>query len=76
MWTLAFLVAFLFAPGASVAAQSADSVVVAVTLDRADWKYRVGDSAVFHIVVQRGGRDVLGARVVVAVAQERASTPG
>ena len=71
IWTHAIIVALLCTPTASVVAQSADTIIVSVTLNRPDWKYRVGDSAVFHVAVHRDGRDVPESRVVVAIAQER-----
>ncbi len=59
-------------PICSVAAQVADSAVkLAVTLDRADWVYRIGDSATFRVTLQRNGRDIPNAQVVVSMAQER-----
>ena len=42
-----------------------------VTLDRADWTYRVGDSAVFRVRLARDGGDVSNAAVVVSVGPER-----
>ena len=62
----------LCAPVATLAAQQADSTVaLAVSLDRADWKYAIGDSAAFHVTLQRAGRDIPSAKVTVAIAQER-----
>ena len=61
----------LCAPLANVHAQSTDSVKVAVSLDRPDWKYRVGDSAVFRVSVRRGGHEIPNTKVSVALAQER-----
>ena len=47
------------------------SVHLTVTPDRADWRYRLGDSARFRVALDRGGRPVPGARVRVELAQER-----
>lgn len=62
----------LVAPALTARAQSVDSTVaLRVSLDRPDWKYKLGDSAVFHVTLQRAGRDIPSARVTVALAQER-----
>ncbi len=71
MRTHAIIVALLCTPTASVVAQSADTIIVSVTLNRPDWTYRVGDFADFYVAVHRDGRDVPESRVVVAIAQER-----
>lgn len=42
-----------------------------MTLDRPDWKCRVGDSAVFRVTLLRGGHELPRAKVSVALAQER-----
>ena len=59
-------------PVASAAAQVPDSTVrVEVTLDRPDWRYGVGDTAIFRVAVKRAGRDVPGTVVAIATAPER-----
>ncbi len=63
--------ALVCTPRTEVRAQPTDAVIVAVSLDRPDWKYRVGDSAVFRVAVLRGGHEVPRAKVSVALAQER-----
>jgi cephalosporin-C deacetylase-like acetyl esterase len=71
----------VFALGASLAVASVahaqarpiDSATVVVTLDHADWLYRVGDTATFHVAVQRAGRVIPTAKIVVSIAQERIS---
>lgn len=64
--------------GVDVRATEAQSVAVpdsalhlVVTLDRPDWRYRIGDSATFTVALDRAGRDVPGARVIVEVGPER-----
>lgn len=47
------------------------SVHLVVTLDRPDWRYRIGDSATFRVALDRAGREVPGARVIVALGAER-----
>ena len=47
----------LAAPLAPALAQTRDtSVKLTVTLDRADWRYHVGDSARFQVSLLRAGR--------------------
>ena len=51
---------------------SADTTVaLAVTLDRADWRYRAGDSARFHVTLLRHGRPMTDGQVVVQLGPER-----
>jgi cephalosporin-C deacetylase len=53
-------------------AQAADSSVrLAVSLDHADWRYHVGDTARFTVSLQRGGRPIASARVRLDVGPER-----
>jgi cephalosporin-C deacetylase-like acetyl esterase len=67
--------ALLALPGVLAAqgpAAARDTAVrLAVTLDRADWKYALGDTARFQVSLQRAGRAVPGARVIVSFARER-----
>ncbi len=67
------LVALLCAAAPSpLLAQLPDSTVkLAVTLDRPDWLYRLGDSATFRVALQRAGRDIPNAQVFVALGPER-----
>ena len=52
--------------------QSLDNTVrLTVTLDRPDWRYRIGDSATFTVSLAHAGRDVPGARVIVQLGPER-----
>jgi cephalosporin-C deacetylase-like acetyl esterase len=55
---------------AVLAAQPA-APVLQITLDRADWRYAVGDSARFRVTLQQGGRPLAGRRVFVALGPER-----
>ena len=62
----------LAAPLAPTLAQTRDtSVKLTVTLDRADWRYHVGDSARFQVSLLRAGRAIPNARVRVDLAAER-----
>ena len=55
-----------------VSAQSADSsVVLTVSLDHDDWLYRVGESAVFNVSLQRAGQEVPNTSILISIAQER-----
>ncbi len=66
------LTLMLFAAPIGAAAQHSDtSVTLSVTLDRADWRYRLGDAARFRLSLSRGKRPVRGALVRVELAQER-----
>src|SRR6476661_2619574 len=47
------------------------SVHLVVALDHPDWRYHVGDSARFHVGLDRGGREIPGARVRVEIAKDR-----
>lgn len=54
------------------AAQKRDATVrLTVTLDHADWRYHVGDTAVFHVSLLRGGRVIPDARVQIELGPER-----
>lgn len=57
---------------ARVVAQTPDtSVKLAVSLDHADWRYHVGDSAHFQVSLLRAGRPIPNAPVQVEIAPER-----
>ena len=59
-------------PPAAPAARAPDSAVaLAVTLDRADWHYRAGDTARFQVSLRRAGKPVAGVPVRVVVGPER-----
>jgi len=63
--------AVLFAPLTSQAQKPDTTVLLAVALNHADWKYTLGDSALFRVTLQRGGQDIPGATVTMSLAQER-----
>lgn len=67
------LIPILFAAlqGAAVPQAPDSTVKLIVTLNHADWRYHVGDSARFEVSLSRSGKPVAGARVVVDIAQER-----
>ncbi len=61
-----------FLPCAKGHAQSIDSTVsLSVTLDRPDWSYALGDSAIFRVTLKHAGRDRPGTKVAVSLAPER-----
>ena len=67
---LALLLAAM--PATAAGAQIPDtSITLVVSLDRSDWRYRVGDTAQFRVSLKRAGHDIPNARVSVAIAQER-----
>jgi cephalosporin-C deacetylase-like acetyl esterase len=47
------------------------SVHLDITLDHPDWHYHVGDSARFHLTLERAGRPVPTARVQVVLGADR-----
>ena len=57
-------------PGRSQAAPDT-SVRLIVTLDHADWRYHVGDTARFEVSLLRAGRPIPSTFVRVAIAMER-----
>src|SRR5205085_11752019 len=60
---------------AAAGAQAPDtSVHLSLTLDHADWMYRAGDTARYHVSLTRGGRPIAGVPVRVALGQERMRT--
>src|SRR5688500_16360235 len=63
--------ALLCCPAAVLAQRGDTTVVLRVSLDHADWLYRVGDSALFTVSLQRAGKPVPGARVRVELGPER-----
>ncbi len=71
-WLCTF--ALVLSAATSSACRARPTVQVAppltVTLDRADWTYRVGDSAVFRVKLARELGDVSNAAVVVSVGPE------
>lgn len=69
---LAFLAVLSVAPCVASRAQSPDSTVaLTVTLDRPDWVYRVGGTAVFRVALKRAGNEIPNTKIAVAIAQER-----
>lgn len=67
----ALLAAILFGPAAAPAQERDTTVALQVSLDRADWLYRVGDSALFTVSLQRAGKPVPGVRVRIELGPER-----
>ena len=60
------------APPRAVPAPAPDpNVHLVITLDHADWRYHVGDSARFHVSLDRGGRAIPGARVRIDLGKDR-----
>jgi len=47
------------------------SVHLLITLDHPDWRYHVGDSARFHLSLDRGGRPIQGAMVRIQLGPDR-----
>ena len=69
---MALLASACVVPRQSTLAQAPDTLVkVVVTLDHADWLYRVGDTARFQVSLQRAGRAIPNARVRVAFGEVR-----
>lgn len=67
----ALLAALLVCPAGAVAQARDATVALRVSLDRADWLYRVGDSARFTVSLQRAGKPLPGARVRIELGPER-----
>lgn len=58
-------------PRAAPAPAADPSIHLAITLDRPDWRYHVGDSARFHVGLDRGGLAIPGAMVRVELGKDR-----
>jgi cephalosporin-C deacetylase-like acetyl esterase len=58
-------------PRATPAPARDTSVHLVVTLDHPDWRYHVGDSARFHLSLDRGGRAIPGAKVRIEIGKDR-----
>lgn len=70
--TASLLLSVLAAPMLHAQAASPDTTIaLAVTLNRPDWRYALGDSATFRVSLQKSGREIPGAKVVVSLAMER-----
>ena len=69
---LAGALALAVAPVTGHAQPARDSTIdLAVTLDRADWRYQLGDTARFSISLRRNGRAVSNVPVVVEISRDR-----
>lgn len=69
-----FALALLATQAVVASAQTAPldtAVSLTVTLDRADWRYHVGDSARFRITLARAGKPIPGARVQATLGPVR-----
>lgn len=71
-WVCAIVLVWSAATGSACRARPTVQVVppLTVTLDRSDWTYRVGDSAVFRVNLAREFGDAANAAVVVTVGPE------
>lgn len=70
--TLAIVLALAGAAVQGQAQQPRDTTVnLAVTLDRADWRYALGDTARFSVSLSRQGKPIPGVPVVVEISRER-----
>ena len=71
MLAMSMAVALATAEAAGQAQPARDSTVeLAVTLDHADWRYQLGDTARFSISLTRKGRPIANVPVVVEISRE------
>ena len=59
------------APPRAVPPVRDSSVHLVVALDHPDWRYHVGDSALFRVSLDRGGQAIPGAKVRIELAKDR-----